>query len=92
MSSWQEPPRLFCQKTNILCCTVFWGQVSKEEAAGYGLSEKERRSEKVIDESNPDTPIVKEIEERSLPEEAALFLDSLSISFSDPHYRSKINL
>jgi len=27
MSSWQNPPRLFCQKTNILCCTVFWEQV-----------------------------------------------------------------
>jgi hypothetical protein len=63
-----------------------------QEANSLERSEEKRRESKIIDEYNPDTPFVKGIEERSLPEEAALFLDSLYISFSDPNYRNKINL
>jgi hypothetical protein len=63
-----------------------------QEANSLERSEEERRESKIIDEYSPDTPFVKEIAERPLPEEATLFLDSLFISLSDPHYRSKINL
>jgi hypothetical protein len=63
-----------------------------QEANSLERSEEERRESKIIDEYSPDTPFVKEIAERPLPEEATLFLDPLFISLSDPHYRSKINL